>query len=70
MDPDFQLLELAAIAADYYGLPLFGYIDHLRQTRVRYGNSAALLDLMTAVHTKEAKAERAREMADEAKRNA
>lgn len=55
IDPDNAALELAAIAADYYHMPLFAYIEHLRQVRERYGNQAAVLDLNTAVYIKQEK---------------
>ncbi len=49
LEPETVHVARVALAAEFYGMPLFAYLDHLRQTRERYGESAARLDLAHAL---------------------
>jgi len=62
-DPNLEELQMAAVAADYYAMPLFAYVDHLRRVREQYGDRAARLDVEHAIALREAKARKAIEEA-------
>ncbi len=52
-DPDTVHLAQCALAAEFFGMPLFAYVDHLRRTRERYGERVAQLDLDYALALRE-----------------
>jgi hypothetical protein len=59
LDENTPQLARFAIAAEFYEMPLFGYIRHYRAIRREFGIAAAQLDLAFAVELRETKAQKA-----------
>lgn len=58
-----------AIAADYYGMPIFAYMEHLRRVRERYGEEASTFDLEHAVALRDGKLQAKIEAIEAQRRN-
>ncbi len=55
-----------ALAAEFYNMPLFAYLDHLRAVRERHGSGAAILDLSFALSVRHARIEQQIELRNKA----
>ena len=51
---------MGALAAELYQMPLYGFIEHLRTVRERYGDPAARLEVRFALEVRQARAELAK----------